>query len=102
MSQQNLEVKTYPITFNAVYPEKMSRLTTFFRLILIIPHAIVLYFLAIAVGVIAFIAWWAILFTGKYPKGMYDFYYGYVRWMTRVSGYAMLLTDKYPPFSLDP
>jgi hypothetical protein len=101
MSEQNPEVKNYPITFNAVYPEKMSRLTTFFRLILIIPHAIILYFLEIAAAVIAFIAWWAILFTGKYPKGMYDFYCGYMRWMTRFTGYFMLLTDKYPPFSMD-
>jgi hypothetical protein len=69
MSEQNPEVKNYPITFNAVYPEKMSRLTTFFRLILIIPHAIILYFLEIVAGVIAFIAWWAILFTGKVPQG---------------------------------
>jgi len=101
MSEQKPELKNYPITFGAVYPEKMSRLTTFFRLILIIPHVIILYFLAIAAGVVAFIAWWAILFTGKYPKGMYDFYVGYMRWITRFSGYMYLLTDKYPPFSLD-
>jgi pilus assembly protein TadC len=101
MSQQNPEVHNYPITFGAVYPEKMSRLTTFFRLILVIPQSIVLYFVSIAACVVAFIAWWAILFTGKYPKGMYDFFVGYMRWSTRVNGYTYLLTDKYPPFSMD-
>ena len=101
MSEQKMENKVYPITFGAIYPEKMSRLTTFFRLILGIPQYIVLYFVAIAAGVVAFIAWWAILFTGKYPKGIFDFFVGYMRWMTRVSGYTYLLTDKYPPFSMD-
>ncbi len=101
MSEQNPEVKNYPITFNAIYPEKMSRLTTFFRLLLVIPQGIVLGFVSIAAGVIAFIAWWAILFTGKYPRGMYDFSVGYMRWSTRVNSYVYLLTDKYPPFSMD-
>jgi hypothetical protein len=96
-----VEAKDYPITFGAVYPDKMSRLSTFFRIILVIPHAIVLYFVGIAAGVIGFIAWWAILFTGKYPKGMFDFFVGFMRWTTRVNGYTYLLTDKYPPFSLD-
>jgi hypothetical protein len=62
----------------------MSRLTTFFRLLMIIPQMIVLYFLMIAAGVVVFIAWWAILFTGKYPKGMYEFSAGVLRWYTRV------------------
>lgn len=101
MSEQKATQKGYPITFGAVYPEKMSRLTTFFRCILIIPQSIVLGFVGIAAGIVSFIAWWAILFTGKYPKGMFDFMVGYMRWMTRVSGYSMLLTDKYPPFSSD-
>ena len=99
MSEQKANQKEYPITFNAVYTEKMSRLTTFFRCILIIPQSIVLSLLAIAANFITFIAWWVILFTGKYPKGMFDFMAGYMRWMTRTNGYAMLLTDKYPPFS---
>ncbi len=60
-----------------------------------------LYFIAIAAGVIAFIAWFAILFTGKYPKGMFDFFVGYMRWSTRVNGYMYLLTGKYPLFALD-
>lgn len=99
--EQNSVAKDYPIKFTAAYPEKMSRLTTFFRLLLIIPHAIVLYFLSIVLSVITFIAWLVILFTGAYPKGMYDFAVGIQRWSTRVTGYTMLFTDKYPPFSMD-
>ncbi len=90
----------YPITVGIQYPEKLSRLTTFFRYIMAIPQMIVLYFVAIAACIIWFISWWAILFTGKYPKGMFNFVSGYLRWMTRVSGYYFLLTDKYPPFSM--
>ena len=101
MSEQKAENKDYPITFGAVYPEKMSRLTTFFRCILVIPQFIVLSFVGIAASIVAFIAWWAILFTGNYPKGMFDFFIGYMRWTTRVNGYTYLLTDKYPPFSMD-
>jgi hypothetical protein len=52
-----------------------------------------------AAGFVTFVAWWVIIFTGKYPEGMFDFMVGYMRWMTRVSGYEMFMTDKYPPFS---
>ena len=101
MSEQKSDVKSYPITFGAVYPEKMSRLTTFFRIFLVIPHMICLYFLGIVAGIIAFIAWWAILFTGNYPKSMFDFFVGYMRWTTRVNGYMYLLTDKHPPYTMN-
>jgi len=102
MSQQNPEVKDYPITFGAVYPEKMSRLTTFFRIFLLIPHGIVLYFLSIAAGVVAFHRMVGNnLHRFHILRGMYDFYVGYIRWSTRVSGYGSLLTDKFPPFTMD-
>ena len=91
----------YPVTIGVTYPEKLSRLSTFFRLILLIPQNIVLYFLGIVAFVLMFFAWWAIMFTGKYPKGLFDFVTGYLRWGTRVNGYTYLLTDKYPPFSLN-
>lgn len=69
--------------------------------ILAIPHYIILVFLAIAAWVVTIIAWFAILFTGRYPRGMFDFVVGVYRWSLRVSGYAFILvTDKYPPFSL--
>lgn len=90
----------YPIVIDFDYKEKLSRLTTFLRLLLIIPQWIALYLIGIAASVVIFIAWWAILFTGRYPRWAFNFVAGYVRWYTRVSGYYCLLTDKYPPFSL--
>jgi hypothetical protein len=70
---------------------------------LAIPHYIVLIFLYIAAVVVVIIAWFAILFTGRYPQGLFDFVVGVVRWALRVGAYAFLLvTDRYPPFSLAP
>ena len=70
---------------------------------LAIPHFIVLAFLWIAVVVVVIIAWFTILFTGRYPKGIFDFVEGVIRWGARVVAYAFtLVTDRYPPFSLAP
>jgi hypothetical protein len=91
----------YPVTFEADYVEKRSRLTTFFRLLLVIPHVIVLAFYAIAAGVVVIIAWFALVFTGRWPRGMYDFVAGFFRYGTAVHGYFYLLTDQYPPFGPD-
>jgi len=69
--------------------------------LLAIPHYIVLFFLAIGAIVAVIIAWFAILFTGRYPRGLFDFVVGVMRWSNRVTGYAfVLVTDEYPPFSL--
>jgi hypothetical protein len=89
---------SYPVTFEADYVERRSRLSTFFRLILVIPHAIVLIFYAFAAYVVIVIAWFALLFTGRWPRGMYDFVAGFWRYATAVNGYLYLLTDVYPPF----
>jgi hypothetical protein len=89
----------YPVTFKADYVEKRSRLTTFFRVLLAIPHVIFLYFYGLAAGVVVIVAWFALLFTGRYPQGMYDFVAGSLRYSTRVYGYLWLLNDEYPPFS---
>jgi Domain of unknown function (DUF4389) len=68
---------------------------------LAIPHYVVLFFLGIAAFVSVIIAWFAILFTGRYPRSLFDFVMGVQRWGLRVAAYAFLLvTDKYPPFSL--
>jgi hypothetical protein len=91
----------YPIELNIQYSEKLSRLSSFFRIILAIPQLFILYFLSIAAGIIVFLTWWTILFTGRYPKSFFDFVTWYMRWSIRVSGYIYLLTDKYPPFSGD-
>ena len=69
---------------------------------LAIPHYIVLFFLFIALVVTTLVAWIAILVTGRYPRGLFNYAAGVQRWALRVSGYAFLLvTDKYPPFSLE-
>ncbi len=72
------------------------------RQIAAIPHYIILFFLGIAVFVVWLIVQWVILFVGSYPKGMYDFSAGVVRWQVRVQAYSFGLIDCYPPFSFDP
>jgi hypothetical protein len=89
---------SYPVTFEADYVEARNRLTAFFRLILVIPLAIWLYFYAIAAGIAILIAWFAIVFTARYPQGLYDFVAGYTRFLTRVTAYGALLCDPYPSF----
>jgi hypothetical protein len=69
---------------------------------LAIPHWFLLFFLGIAAGFCIFISWFAILFTGRFPRGLFDFVVGVGRWGLRAGAYAFLLvTDEYPPFSLD-
>jgi hypothetical protein len=70
---------------------------------LAIPHYIVLAFLWIGAVVAVIISWFAILFTGRYPRGLFDYVQGVIRWGNRVTAYAFLLaTDRYPPFQLRP
>jgi hypothetical protein len=70
---------------------------------LAIPHYIVLFFLSIGAVVVVIVAWFAILFTGRYPRGLFDFVVGVGRWHNRVTAYAFILvTDRYPPFRLEP
>jgi hypothetical protein len=83
-------------------PKDLNRWLPLVKWFLAIPHYIVLACLAIAAIVCLVIAWFAILFTGRYPKGLFDFVVGVTRWGLRVSAYAFLLTtDRYPLFSLD-
>jgi hypothetical protein len=89
---------TYPVSFEVDYVERRSRLTAFFRLILVIPLAIVLYVFAILAYIVIVIAWVAIVITGHYPKALYDFVANFTRMLARVTAYAALLTDPYPPF----
>ncbi len=90
---------SYPVSFEADYVERRSRITTLFRLILVIPVAIVLYVYGLIATFAIVIAWFAIVVTGRYPKGLYDFVAGFTRFLTRVTAYAALLCDPYPPFS---
>jgi len=86
------------------YPDvknELNRGLPLVKWLLAIPHYIVLFFLFIAAIVCVFIAWFAILFTGRYPRGLFDFVVGVSRWSLRVDAYAFLLTtDRYPPFAL--
>ena len=66
-----------------------------------IPHVIVLFFLGIAFFIVTVIAWFAILFTGSYPEGVYPFAIGCLRWSLRVESYVLLMRDEYPPFSFE-
>jgi Domain of unknown function (DUF4389) len=95
-------IVSYPVTFEADYVEQRNRLTAFFRLILVIPVAILLYLYAIVAGLAIVIAWFAIVFTAHYPRVLYDFVAGYTRFVTRVTAYAALLCDPYPPFGGGP
>jgi hypothetical protein len=97
----------YPVTLEVDYPENLNRILNFplfigyiIKVILLIPHLIVLAFLALAAMIVLFIAQFAILFTGSFPEGMHGFMVGVGRWSTRVTAYTVALTDKYPPFSL--
>jgi len=83
-------------------PERdLNRWLPLVKWLLAIPHYIVLFFLTIGAIFAAIFAWFAILFTGRYPRSLFDFVEGVIRWHNRVAAYAFLLvTDKYPPFRL--
>jgi hypothetical protein len=97
-----LSTGQYPLTFDIEYPEKLSRWLIFVKWLLIIPHLIVILLLGIVYMITLVIAWFAILFTGRYPKGMFDFAVGLLRWGARINAYFLLMRDDYPPFSLAP
>ncbi len=92
------------VTLEFPYPDAKQHLNRWLPLVkwlLAIPHYILLFFLSIAALVAVVIAWFAILFTGRYPRGLFDFVLGVLRWGNRVIGYAFILvTDQYPPFRL--
>jgi hypothetical protein len=96
------EEPDYPVRL--IIPERTtgrSRLTTFFRCLLLIPHEVVLYFLGIIAGFVGLAAWLAAIVLGRVPGGLHNFLVGYTRWTERASAYAYLLVDEYPPFSFE-
>jgi hypothetical protein len=86
------------------YPDvdrDLSRWLPLVKWLLVIPHVVVLVFLSVAAFFVVVLAWFAILFTGRYPRPLFDFVVGVARWWLRVEAYAgLLITDRYPPFSL--
>ena len=86
------------------YPDakKLSRGLPLIKWLLALPHYLVLMFLVVMTVILSVVAWFSILFTGKYPRNIFDFVVGVNRWFLRVNAYAFLLTtDEYPPFSLN-
>jgi hypothetical protein len=92
------EAAPYPVVFDAAYPERLSRLSTFFRLFLAIP--LLIFTWALGWGAILPV-WLAILVRGRIPRWLFDFQVGVNRWLNRALGYTLLLTDRYPPFEGD-
>jgi hypothetical protein len=90
----------YPVTYAADFTPDRSRLTTFFRYFLAIPLFIVAIVYAIGVMFTVPIAWFVIVFTGRYPEGLYRFNAGFLQFVARINGYVSLVTDAYPPFGL--
>jgi Domain of unknown function (DUF4389) len=91
----------YPVTVELELPgTPRDKLTVAFRIFLAIPHLVVLWFIGVAWFCTTIIAWFAILLTGQYPGGLYQFGVGALRWNIRVEAYLLLLHDVYPPFSL--
>ena len=91
----------YPVTLEIDYPDELSRWAPLYKWLLVIPNLIVLMIVALVAYFLIFIAWFAILFTGKFPRGMFDFVVGTMRWSLRLNAYTYLMRDEYPPFSTD-
>lgn len=90
----------YPIRYEADYIRQPNRLSTFFRILAVIPWLIVATIYSIAVTITAFIAWVAIVIVGRYPQGLYDFNAGMLRFFTRINAFGYLQTDQWPSFGI--
>lgn len=91
----------YPVRYEADFIEPQNRWKAFFRLILAIPWLILASVYGTIAYIVAFLAWFAIVFTGRYPQGLYNFQAGYLRYAGRVSAYTLMQTEQWPPFGFD-
>ena len=89
------------VDYEIDYPEGLSRWLWLVKGLLAFPHLFILAFFGYFVGLVAWVAMWVLLFTGRYPKGIFDMVESYARWQARVNAYQYLLRDEYPPFSGD-
>ena len=92
----------YPVHVDVDRQEEYSRFLPLIKWLLLIPHYFVLFFLGIGALFAFIVAALAVLFTGRYPRGIFGFVTGVYRWVVRVNAYHLLMTDAYPPFSLQP
>ena len=98
--------ETHPIVFEVEYPERCSRLLAllgalfFVKVIVLIPHMVILYALGLIQIIVIIIGYWAVLITGRYPRGLFNFGVGVTRWNIRTTAWMNGWTDSYPPFSL--
>ena len=92
---------SYPASLEISYPSELNRWLPLVKWLLAIPHFIALFFVGIGAFFALIYAFFVVLFTGRWPRGAFDFVVGTVRWANRVLAYYHLMTDAYPPFSLD-
>ena len=91
----------YPATVEVTAPAVRDRVSIAIRLLLVLPHIVVLFFLTVAWLFVTIAAWVVILFRSTYPVSVAPFATGVMKWLVRVEAYALLLVDEYPPFSMD-
>jgi hypothetical protein len=92
---------SYPASLQVTTPSARDRVSIAIRLLLVLPHLVVLFFLSIAWVVVTILAWFSVVFRGTYPMSAESFATGVMRWLIRVEAYALLLVDEFPPFTLE-
>jgi Domain of unknown function (DUF4389) len=91
---------SYSVRLDVQSASRLSRLLIFVKWLLAIPHYFALWILGIVTELLLILCWFAVLFTARYPRGLFDFIVGYERWRMRVAAYLLLQTDRYPPFTM--
>jgi len=97
-----MDAPAYPLRFDVEYPEQLNRWLVLVKWLLAIPHILIVYALVNVASVIHLIAFFAILFTTKYPQPLFEFVVNMYRWQANLYAYLGLMRDEYPPFSLEP